>query len=73
MRIGNHLGTRFGIWSGGQAWFWFVVDAHLKGAAIGAAANEAEAVYEAHSSIEEMASRSSGSAGPMGSAALSSS
>jgi hypothetical protein len=57
MQIGNYLGTSFGIWKGRQAWFWFVVDAPSNGAAIGAAANETEAICEAHSSIEEIAAR----------------
>jgi hypothetical protein len=55
MWIGNHLGTRFEIWNGGHTWFWFVADAHCSAAAIGAAANQAEAIREARLSIEEMA------------------
>jgi hypothetical protein len=62
MRISNHLGTSFGIWNGGHAWFWFVADAHRNGAVIGAAANEAEAIGEARSSIEEMAEQRSANA-----------
>ena len=57
MLIGNHLGTSFEIWSGRQTWFWFVVNCGCNGAAIGAAANEAEAIREACLSIEEMAAR----------------
>jgi len=53
MRIGNHLGSSFEIWSRQRAWFWFVTDAGCNRAAIGAAAHQAEAIYEAHSSIEE--------------------
>jgi hypothetical protein len=59
MLIGNHLGTSFEIWSGRQTWFWFVVDCRCDGAAIGAAANEVEAIREACLSIEEMAARRS--------------
>src|SRR6266849_5671560 len=66
MRIGNHLGTSFEIWSGQHTWFWFVADGCCDGAAIGAAANEAEAIREARWSIEEMAARRSGSAGSPG-------
>lgn len=62
MRIGNHLGISFEIWSGRHAWFWFVADASCNGAAIGAAANEVEAICEAHSSIEEMIERRSSTA-----------
>jgi hypothetical protein len=52
MRIGNQLGTSFEIWNGRHVWFWFVADTHC--AAIGAAANEEEAIGEARLSIEEM-------------------
>jgi hypothetical protein len=61
MRRGNHLGTSFEIWNGRHAWFWFVTDAGWS-AAIGAAANEAEAICEARQSIEEMAARRAGAA-----------
>jgi hypothetical protein len=57
MRIGNYLGTSFEIWNGRHTWFWFVADACCSGAAIGAAANEAEAIREARLSIEEMAAQ----------------
>jgi len=69
MRIGNHLGASFEIWSGRQAWFWFVADTSFNEAAIGATANEAEAIREAHSSIEKMVAQRPGSAlkGPAGS------
>jgi hypothetical protein len=53
MRTGNHLSASFEVWDGGHAWFWFVTDA-CGGAAIGAAINEAEAIRDAHWSIEEM-------------------
>jgi hypothetical protein len=59
MRIRKYRGTRFEIWNGGHSWFWFVGNARCNGAAIGAAANEAEAISEACSSIEEKAARSS--------------
>jgi hypothetical protein len=62
MRIGNHLGTRFGVWNGRHAWFWFVADARCNGAAVGAAANEADAICEARCSIEEMATLRPGTA-----------
>jgi hypothetical protein len=61
MWIGNHLDSSFEIWKGGHTWFWFVADACCSGAAIGAAANQAEAIREACLSIEEMAARRSGS------------
>jgi hypothetical protein len=57
MQIRNHLGTSFGVWNGGQAWFWFIADACCNGAIIGAAGNEEDAIFEARSSIEEMVSR----------------
>lgn len=57
MEIGNHLGTSFEIWNGRRTWFWFVADARCGGAAIGAAANQGEAIREACLSIEEMAAR----------------
>jgi hypothetical protein len=65
MWIGNHLGTSFEIWNGRHTWFWFVADACCSGAAIGAAANQAEAIREARLSIEEMAAtRSRGAEAP---------
>ncbi len=57
MRIGNYLGTSFEVWHGRRTWFWFVADTCCSSAAIGATANEAEAIGEAHRSIEEMAAR----------------
>lgn len=57
MQIRNHHGTRFGIWNQRHAWFWFFGDAACKGAAIGVAANEQEAVCEAYSSIREIVAR----------------
>jgi len=67
MWIGNHLGTRFGIWHGRHAWFWFVADVRCNGAAVGAAANEADAICEARRSIEEMATLRPGTAQSRGS------
>jgi hypothetical protein len=57
MRTSNYLGTSFAIWNGRHTWFWFVADPSRSGAAIGAAANKAEAIGEAHRSIEEMTAR----------------
>jgi hypothetical protein len=57
MRTSNYLGTSFAIWNGRHTWFWFVADTCRSGAAIGAAANQAEAIGEARRSIEEMAAR----------------
>ena len=54
MRNENHLGIAFQIWSGPQTWFWFVVNPHQNGGAIGAAASEADALREACLSIEEI-------------------
>ncbi|MBV8056340.1 MAG: hypothetical protein JOZ29_08955 [Deltaproteobacteria bacterium] len=62
MWIGNHLGTSFEIWKGRHTWFWFVTDACRSSAAIGAAANQAEAIGDAHLSIEEMTARRRGTA-----------
>jgi hypothetical protein len=59
MRIGNHLGTSYQIWNGGGTWFWLVTDPSCRSGAIGAAANEADAIRDAHWSIEEMTARSS--------------
>jgi hypothetical protein len=59
MLIRNHLGSTFEIWTGRHTWFWFIADGYGNGAAIGAAANEAEAIGEARLSIEEMAARGS--------------
>ncbi len=67
MRIGNHLGSSFKIWSRQHAWFWFVADASCNEAALGAVAQEAEAICEAYSSIEEMVARRPGTADPQGS------
>ena len=66
MRIRNHLGTSFEIWRGRRATFWFIADASCDRAVIGAAANEAEAIYEVHSSIEEMVARRSDTAQSQG-------
>ena len=57
MRNENHLGIAFQIWSGPQTWFWFVVNPHRSGGAIGAAASEADAMREACLSIEEISAQ----------------
>ena len=57
MRNENYLGVAFQIWSGPQTWFWFVVNPHQNGGAIGAAASEADALREACLSIEEISSQ----------------
>lgn len=57
MQVRNHHGTRFGIWNQRHVWFWFIGDTRCKGAAIGVAANEQEALSEAYSSIQEIAAR----------------
>ena len=57
MRNENHLGIAFQIWSGPQTWFWFVVNPHQNGGAIGAAASEADALREACLSIEEISAQ----------------
>ena len=54
MRIGNHLGASFEIWNEPHAWFWLVTNCS-RGAAIGVASTEAEALGEARCAIEEMA------------------
>ena len=64
MRNGNHMGIGFALWNGPQGWFWYVVDPYRKGAAIGAAASEAEAIREARRSIEEWSARDRGETGP---------
>jgi hypothetical protein len=50
----NYLGTGFEVWAAQQSWFWFVDKPHGKGAAIGSAASEAEAVQMACSTIEAL-------------------
>ena len=57
MRLRKFRGISFDVWNGRHTWFWFVADASRGGAAIGAAANEADAVREARHSIEEMAAQ----------------
>ena len=57
MRNENYLGVAFQIWSGPQTWFWFVVNPHQNGGAIGAAASEADALREACLSIEEISAQ----------------
>jgi len=50
----DHLGTGFEVWTGGQTWFWCLLNPRRDGGAIGAAATEADAVREAFVAIEEM-------------------
>jgi hypothetical protein len=56
MSSGAHLGVRFDVWNGRQAWFWLVVNARRDAGVVGAAAKEADAIREACWSIEEMPS-----------------
>jgi hypothetical protein len=65
MRSRSYLGTSFAVWNGRHSWFWFVTGPGSSGAAIGAAANEAEAIREARSSIEEMSARRRAVAAPV--------
>jgi hypothetical protein len=50
----TYSGIIFEIWEGQQTWFWFVLDPHREGGAIGAAASENDAVRDACFSIDEM-------------------
>jgi len=60
MSSASYLSTRFEVWSGRRTWYWFVADPSCNGAAVGAAANAAEAIGEACSTIQEMVARRSG-------------
>ena len=53
----NYLGISFELWTRQRTWFWSLVDPGREGAMIGAAATEAEAVYEACLTIEEKSAR----------------
>jgi hypothetical protein len=53
----DHLGAGFEVWTGGQSWFWCLLNPRRDGGAIGAAATEADAVREAFAAIEEMSAR----------------
>ncbi|MGA8058210.1 MAG: hypothetical protein WB999_08200 [Candidatus Binataceae bacterium] len=53
----DHLGTGFEVWTGGQSWFWCLLNPRRDGGAIGAAATEADAVREAFVAIEEMSTQ----------------
>lgn len=53
----DHLGTGFEVWTGGQSWFWCLLNPRRAGGAIGAAATEADAVREAFVAIEEMSAQ----------------
>jgi hypothetical protein len=50
----HYQGIDFEVWDGQQTWFWFVIDPHHDGGAIGAAASETEAIRDACLSIEAM-------------------
>lgn len=50
----HYQGIDFEVWDGQQTWFWFVIDPHRDGGAIGAAASETEAVRDACLSIDPM-------------------
>jgi hypothetical protein len=50
----HHLGIEFVIWSRESAWFWLLIDPRGRGGMIGATRDEARAMREACSSIEEM-------------------
>jgi hypothetical protein len=53
----DHLGAGFEVWTGGQSWFWCLLNPRRDGGAIGAAATEADAIREAFVAIEEMSAR----------------
>jgi hypothetical protein len=57
VRSRSHMGVRFELRNSQRSWFWIVVDPYRNGGSIGAAANEGEAIREAHASIEEMSAR----------------
>ena len=61
--IRHHLGTEFELWAAQRTWFWLVMNPHRSGGTIGAAAAEADALRDACSSIEEIASHA-GAGGP---------
>jgi hypothetical protein len=48
----RHRGVDFVVWREG-AWFWLLFNPRAKGGMIGATTTEAQAVWEACSSIEE--------------------
>jgi hypothetical protein len=48
-----HIEDKFEVWKKREVWFWRVLSVEPNGAAIGAAASEAEAVREARLYIEE--------------------
>ncbi len=50
----THMSANFMVWNRRQSWFWMVLNQHGNGGTIGTAATEADAVHEAHSTIEEM-------------------
>jgi len=55
--IRQYLGTGFEVWAAQQSWFWFLDKPHGDGAAIGAAATEADAVRDACLTIDASMSR----------------
>lgn len=55
--IRQYLGTGFEVWAAQQSWFWFLDKPLGDGAAIGAAATEADAVRDACLVIEASISR----------------
>ena len=50
----HYQGIDFEVWDGQQTWFWFVLDPHRDGGAIGAAGSETDAVRDACLSIDDM-------------------
>jgi hypothetical protein len=50
----SYHGTSFEVWHSQQTWFWLVVNRYRSGGSIGVARNQADAIREARSSIEEM-------------------
>jgi hypothetical protein len=57
MHTDNYLGVRFEVWNGRNRWFWRISDPGCFRAAVGVAANRAEAIGDARLSIEEIAAR----------------
>ena len=53
----DHLGAGFEVWTGGQSWFWCLLNPRRDGGAIGAAATETDAIREAFVAIEERSAR----------------
>jgi hypothetical protein len=53
----SYAGIIFEVWEGERSWYWFVMDPHCDGGAIGVAASETAAVRDACASIDEMTAR----------------